>query len=125
MRKIKDYILGPKTENGGVYWVQISKLVTFVIPPGQKHILSPKGNVLINTVICNMKCYVKSINLMLQNYILFIWQNTFIKLLQQSYYLYCPAGLWSYSNTVIKRVIMLTYVRKFDLHPTSFIAYRH
>jgi hypothetical protein len=35
------------------------------------------------------------------------------KLLHHSYYGYCPAGLCSYSNTVIEHVLMFPYGRKF------------
>jgi hypothetical protein len=63
--EIKHYISGPKTENGCMYWVEMSTLLTAVLPPGREHIPPPKGNVSINTVICNTKWYAKSMNLTL------------------------------------------------------------
>jgi hypothetical protein len=64
-REIKHYISGPKAENSCMYWVEMSTLLTAVLPPGRQHIPLPKGNVSINTVICNMKWYDKSMNLTL------------------------------------------------------------
>jgi len=43
----------------------MGKLLTAVLPSGQKHGLPPKGDVIIFTIIFNTKCWAKSINLLI------------------------------------------------------------